>query len=80
MDTRGPLNLTERSPGSTGNGVVTITDGTPSNTVREARIVWDSTNKKLMSVGNGIEGIESSIWIPVVLRTRSFGGVVCISV
>lgn len=63
VDTRGTLNLTERSPGSTGSGVMTMTDGMPSNRVREARTVWISTSERLTSGGKGtaIEGVESTV-------------------
>lgn len=55
VNTRGTLNLTERSPGSAGGGVITITDGMPSIRVREARIVWSPTSDRLRSVGRGSE-------------------------
>jgi hypothetical protein len=69
VDTRGTLNLTERSPGSAGGGVVTMTDGMPSIRVREARIVWSSTSNKLRSVGrgDGLEGNGSNTGVEVVL-------------
>jgi len=72
VDTRGTLNLTERSPGSAGGGVVTMTDGMPSIRVREARIVWSSTCNRLRSVGrgDGMEGNQSNTGFKVVLGER----------
>jgi len=73
LDTRGTLNLTERSPGSVGGGVVTTTDGMPNIRVREARIVWSSTSNGLRSVGRGNEkkGIEYDMGVTVILVGRT---------
>ena len=70
MDTRETLNLTERSRGSMGCGVVTMTDGMPSIRVREARRVWISASERLKSAGrgSGMEGIKFSMGVTVVFR------------
>lgn len=70
--TRGTLNLTERSPGSVGGGMVTTTDGMPNIRVREARIVWSSTSNGLRSVGRGNKkGIEYDMGVTVILVVRT---------
>ena len=68
MNTRGTLNLSERSPGSTGGGVVTMTDGMPSIRVRKTRKFWSSTSDRGRSVGRGneMEGIEYNMGVTVI--------------
>ena len=46
---------------------MTITNGIPSIRVREARIVWNFTSNRRMSVGSGIEGNESGTDVIAVL-------------
>lgn len=83
MDARGTLNFTERSPGSRGSGVVTMTGGMPSIRVREAKIAWSFGERLTSARRGGMEWIESSMGVTVLFwgwMTRSFSGISWMSV